>query len=139
MRDRHRTSARRARRAWRRGEDSYAVMVLGPDEPLWLLACATVGRWVFRHRSALLPFLLTGAGFLTGALLHAHHPGWAGPLAGITTGVTVLLGAPAGLLRRSRAGRVVAGGLARLWWVCGLDRPIERAYAAVVVAAGGGW
>lgn len=137
--DRSRSSDRRARRAWRRGEDSYAVMVLGPDEPLLFLACAAVGRWLFRHRSVFVPFVLAGAAFVVAALAHRHHGGWWEPVTAITAVVTAALGVPHTLLRRYAAGRVVAELLARLWRVCGIDRPIERAYAGVVIAVTGGW
>ena len=37
------------------------------------------------------------------------------------------------------AGKFTAGVLARLWETCGIDRGIERAYAATVIAVTGGW
>ncbi|MGH3907806.1 MAG: FtsK/SpoIIIE domain-containing protein [Pseudonocardiaceae bacterium] len=114
-------------------------MVLGPDEPLVLFACTALGRWVFRHRSAFVPFFLTGAAFVTAALMHRHHGGWWAPVTMLTTACTVALGIPHPWLRRYRAGRVVAGLLSRLWKVCGIDRAIERAYAAMVIAMAGGW
>lgn len=138
-RDRYRSSSRRARRACRRGEDGYAVMVLGSDEPLFLLACAAVGRWAFRHRSAFAPFLLTSGAFLTAAWIHAHHAGWWVPVMVGTAVCAVALGIPHAWLRRSGAGHIVADLLVRLWWICGIDRAIERAYAALVIAVGGGW
>jgi len=52
---------------------------------------------------------------------------------------TVALSIPHALLRRSGAGHLLAKLLTRLWRVCGIDRAIERAYAAVVIAVGGGW
>lgn len=128
-----------ARRAWRRGEDGYTVMVLGPDEPLFLLAYAAIGRWVFRHRSALVPFLMTAAAFITAAWMHHYHPAWWASVATFTAVSTVALGIPHSWLRSYRAGRVVAELLSRLWRICGIDRAIERAYAAVVIAVTGGW
>jgi len=135
MRGRDRFSTR----ARRRGEDGYAVMVLGPDEPLFLIACAAVGRWAFRHRSAFAPLLLTGSAFIMAAVIHHYHAGWWVPVTVATVVVSLALGIPHALLRRSRAGRMVAGVLARVWWVCGIDRAVERAYAALVIAVGGGW
>ncbi|MCA1600100.1 MAG: cell division protein FtsK, partial [Acidobacteria bacterium] len=49
------------------------------------------------------------------------------------------LGIPHSWLRRYGAGHLVAGLLSGLWRVCGIDRAIERAYAAVVFAVTGGW
>jgi DNA segregation ATPase FtsK/SpoIIIE, S-DNA-T family len=137
--NRYRVSARRGRRAWRRGEDEYAVMVLGVDEPPWWIVCAAVGRWAFRHRSAFLPFLLTSSAFLTAAVIHHYHPEWWVPVALGTVVVSLALGIPHAVLRRYRAGRILATVLARVWWVCGIDRAVERAYAALVAALGGGW
>jgi len=115
------------------------VMVLGVDEPLLLIACAAVGRWAFRHRSAFLPFLLTGGAFLMAAVMHHYHAGWWVSVTVATVVVSLALGIPHALLRRYRAGRMVVGVLVRVWWVWGIDRAVERAYAALVVALGGGW
>ncbi|MGH3797710.1 MAG: FtsK/SpoIIIE domain-containing protein [Pseudonocardiaceae bacterium] len=140
MRGRGRSSARRARRAWRRDEEGYPVMILGPDEPLFLVACAALGRWLFRHRSAFAPFLMMGGVFLVAGLIHRHHPGWWAPLTTLTIVITAALGVPHTIIvRRHPVGRVAAGLLARVWGVCGLDRAIERAYAAILIAVTGGW
>jgi S-DNA-T family DNA segregation ATPase FtsK/SpoIIIE len=136
---RGRNRYRSARRAWRRGEEGYAVMVLGVDEPLLLITCAAVGRWVFRHRSAFAPLLLTGSAFIMAAVIHHYHAGWWVPVTLATVVVSLALGIPHALLRRYRAGRMVAGMLARVWWAWGIDRAVERAYAALVAAVGGGW
>jgi DNA segregation ATPase FtsK/SpoIIIE, S-DNA-T family len=53
--------------------------------------------------------------------------------------VTFLLGVPHSLVRRLPAGRRITGLLRRLWETCGIDRAVERAYAATVVAVAGGW
>ena len=136
MRGRDRFSARRTRR-W--GEDGYALMVLAPDEPVLLLACAAVGRWVFRHRSAFAPLFLCGGVFITAAVIHHYHAGWWVPVMLATVVISLALGIPHTLLRRYRAGQLVARVLAHLWRACGIDRAVERAYAALVIAIGGGW
>ncbi|MCA1706850.1 MAG: cell division protein FtsK, partial [Actinobacteria bacterium] len=112
---------------------------MGPDEPVLLLAGAAVGRWVFRHRSAFVPLLLASGVVITAAVIHRYHAGWWVPVAIATVVVTVALGIPHTLLRRYRLGHLVASVLTRLWWACGIDRAVERAYAAVVIALGGGW
>jgi S-DNA-T family DNA segregation ATPase FtsK/SpoIIIE len=114
-------------------------MVLGVDEPLFVVACAAVGRWVFRHRSAFAPLLLTGSAFIMAAVIHHYHAGWWLPVTLATVVVSLVLGIPHALLRRYRAGRMVAELLARVWWVWGIDRAVERAYAALVIALSGGW
>ena len=48
-------------------------------------------------------------------------------------------GNAAPVLVEPAAGKVRAGALARLWEACGIDRGIERAYAAIVIAVTGGW
>jgi S-DNA-T family DNA segregation ATPase FtsK/SpoIIIE len=138
-RDPYRRGARRARRALRRGEPTYPVMVIGPDEPLTLLALAALLRWAYRHRSAFAPFLLAGAVFVTAALIHRHHVGWWIPITAATSAVSVLLAAPYRRLHRYPALRRAADILIRLWKTCGIDRPAERGYAALVAATTGGW
>ena len=51
----------------------------------------------------------------------------------------MLLGIPHQIIWTRPAGRVTAGILARMWAACGINRPAERAYAACVIAATGGW
>jgi len=65
--------ARRARRAMRRGEQPYPVMIFGPDEPFGAIAAEAIGRWIFRHRSAFVPFIVAGAAFTTALLVHPRH------------------------------------------------------------------
>ncbi len=123
----------------RKGEHPYPVMVFGPDEPFGIIAAAVIGRWLFRHRSAFVPFLVAVAAFTTAFLAHPRHARYWLPVAGVTVLVTVLLGMPHQIIWTRPAGRVTAGFLARMWAACGINRPAERAYAACVVAATGGW
>ena len=62
-RDPYRRQMRRARRAMRRrnGNDPFQLVILGPDEPLCLIALAAAGRWAYRHRTAFAPFGITEA------------------------------------------------------------------------------
>ena len=138
-RDPYRRAARRARRAMRKGEHPYPVMVFGPDEPFGILAAAAIGRWLFRHRSAFVPFLVAGAAFATAFLTHPRHARYWLPVAAVTVVATVLLGIPHQIIWTRPAGRATGGTLARMWAACGINRPAERAYAACVVAATGGW
>jgi S-DNA-T family DNA segregation ATPase FtsK/SpoIIIE len=114
-------------------------MMPWPDESLALVSAAFIGRWVYRHRSALMPFTIALATFILAAMAHPHHAVWWIPVAILTVILTIALGVPHGLLRRYQKGRGVAVMLARLWQACGIDRPSERVYAAVVAAVTGGW
>jgi hypothetical protein len=48
---------RRARRAMRRrgSNDPFQLVILGPDEPLGLIALEAAARWAWRHRTAFAP------------------------------------------------------------------------------------
>ncbi len=138
-RDPYRRAARRARRARRNGEHPYPVMMFGPEESLGSIAAAAIGRWLFRHRSAFVPFIVAGTAFTTALLAHPRHARYWLPVAGVTVLVTVLLGMPRRFIWTRPAGRVTAGILVRMWAACGIDRPAERGYAACVVGATGGW
>jgi S-DNA-T family DNA segregation ATPase FtsK/SpoIIIE len=140
-RDPYRRQMRRMRRAMRNRQDGnpYAVIILDTDEPLGLIVLAAIGKWAFRHRSALAPFGIALAAFITAAVAHAHHARYWVPVTAITVTATVVLGVPHPLLRRHRASRRIARALSRAWARCGIDRVMERAYAATVIAVSGGW
>ena len=138
-RDPYRRGVRRARRAMRRGEPTYPVMVIGPDEPVILLALAALGRFAFRHRSTFAPFLVAGAVFTAAAAIHRHHSGWWVSVAAVTSVLSMLLAAPYSRLRTRRRLHFQAEPLRRLWKACGIDRAVERGYAALVTATIGGW
>ena len=139
-RDPYRRQVRRARRAMRRrGNDPFGLIVLGPSEPLGLIALAAVSRWAYRHRTAFAPFGIALAAFILAAYTHRHHAAYWVPVTVATVVVSFVLGIPHRFLWQSPGGKITAGALARLWAACGIDRPAERAYAAAVVAATGGW
>jgi len=138
-RDPYRRQIRRARRAMRKGDNPFQVVLLGPDEPLGLIALAVISRWAWRHRTAFVPFGITIAAFAVAAYTHPHHARYWLPVAGITLMATILLGIPHRILWTRPAGKITAGALARLWAACGIDRGIERGYAAAVIAVTGGW
>jgi DNA segregation ATPase FtsK/SpoIIIE, S-DNA-T family len=129
------------RRAMRRrgSNDPFQLVILGPDEPLGLIALEAAARWAWRHRTAFAPFGITLAAFTAAAYAHPHHARYWLATAGITVVATVVLGIPHRLLWSRPAGRFTAGALMRLWEACGIDRGIERAYAATVIAVTGGW
>ena len=116
-RDPYRRQMRRARRALRRrnGNDPFQLVIIGPDEPLGLIALAAVSRWAYRHRTAFVPFGITIAAFAIAAYTHPHHARYWLLVAGITVLGTVLLGMPHRLLWARPAGKLTAGVLARLW------------------------
>jgi S-DNA-T family DNA segregation ATPase FtsK/SpoIIIE len=130
---------RRTRRGWRNRNDGYPLLIIGPGEPVAAIAAEMIARWAWRHRSAFLPFQVTGSAFATAALTHPHHARWWITAACVTVLATVLLGIPHRLLWEQPAGRFTSGMLARLWAACGINRPAERAYAAIVTACAGGW
>jgi S-DNA-T family DNA segregation ATPase FtsK/SpoIIIE len=138
-RDPYRRQIRRARRATRNGENPFQLVILGPDEPLGLIALAVISRWAWRHRTAFAPFAITLAAFAVAAYTHPHHARYWLLVAGITILATVILGMPHKIQWARPAGKITAGALTRLWEKCGIDRGIERAYAATVIAVTGGW
>ena len=99
-RDPYRRQMRRARRAMRRrgSNDPFQLVILGPDEPLGLIALEAVGRWVWRHRTAFAPFGITLAAFTVAAYVHPHHARYWLLVTGITVLAAVVLGIPHRLL-----------------------------------------
>jgi S-DNA-T family DNA segregation ATPase FtsK/SpoIIIE len=130
---------RRARRAMRKGDNPFQVVILGPDEPIGFILLAVAARWAYRHRTAFAPFGVTVAAFVIAAYTHPHHARYWILTAGITVLATVILGMPHRLLWTRPAGKFTARTLARLWDKCGIGRGIERAYAATVIGVTGGW
>jgi len=57
----------------------------------------------------------------------------------LLSAMVFLLAMPHRFLRTRPAGKITAGALTRLWAACGINRVIERAYAAAVIAVTGGW
>jgi DNA segregation ATPase FtsK/SpoIIIE, S-DNA-T family len=135
----YRRAIRRANRKWRNRDDAYPMLIIDTGEPLGLVIAGMAARWAYRHRSAFLPFAFTGAAFVIAAFTHPHHARWWIATACLTMFMTLLLGIPHRLLWERPAGRFTHGLLARLWQACGIDRPAERAYAAIVTACAGGW
>lgn len=138
-RDPYRRHIRRMRRQMRKDGNPYGMIIMGPDEPFAYLALAALARWAFRHRSALAPFNIALSAFVAASVMHFQHSGWWVPTAIVTSVLTILLGIPHSILRRSRAGTVIAHGLYRAGAMCGIGRGAERAYAATVIATLGGW
>jgi len=138
-RDPYRRAMRRARRSWRNHDDAYPLLIIGTEEPVGIIVAGMIAQWAWRHRSAFLPFTVTGSAFVTAALIHPRHARWWITAACVTVFVTVLLGIQHRLLWERPAGRFTSGMLARMWTACGIDRPTERAYVAVVTACAGGW
>ena len=114
-------------------------MVVGPEEPITLLVLTALARFMFRHRSAFAPLVFGGAVYVVVLLAHSHHSTWWVPVAVASSIASILLGAPYGRLRRYRSTRIPAELLLRLWRACGMSRPLERIYAATVIATSGGW
>jgi S-DNA-T family DNA segregation ATPase FtsK/SpoIIIE len=135
----YRRYRRRMRRFGRNRYGEYPMLLIGPDEPLSMIAAAAFARWAYRHRSAFWPFVITIAAFATAANLHTHHARYWIIVAVLTFQVTVTLAIPHRLVWTKPAGRITTGLISRLWRVCGIERPEERIYAATVVAMTGGW
>jgi S-DNA-T family DNA segregation ATPase FtsK/SpoIIIE len=134
---RYRQIRRHARQARRAG--MQPMMIINSGDPFPELAAVVIARWAYRHRTAFAPSGITIAAFTAAAYAHPHHARYWLPVAGITALATILLGIPHRMLRSRPAGKVTAGALARMWAACGIDRGIERAYAATVIAVTGGW
>jgi S-DNA-T family DNA segregation ATPase FtsK/SpoIIIE len=114
-------------------------MLIGTNEPVGLIALAVTGKWLFRHRSAFLPFTITSAAFALAAVIHRHHPHyWIAGLA-ITSVTTIILGIPHRIIWPHPSMKFTAGLISQAWRACGIDRPAERIYATTVIAAAGGW
>jgi DNA segregation ATPase FtsK/SpoIIIE, S-DNA-T family len=133
----YRDSRRYARRSLRRG--AFPVMLIGTSEPVGLIALAALGKWLFRHRSAFLPFTVTAAAFIAAAIIHRHHQHWWIATLAITSIVTVILGIPHRIIRAHPTVKFTAGLISRAWQACGIDRPAERIYATAIIAVCGGW
>jgi hypothetical protein len=103
-RDPYRRTMRRTRRALRNRDDAHPLLILDTGEPLGLILAGMAARWAFRHRSAFLPFLITGAAFAVGALTHPHHVRWWITTACLTVFATLVLGIPHRLLWERPAG-----------------------------------
>ena len=133
----YRRMRRHARQARRAG--MQPMMIVNPGDPLPELVIVIIVRWAWRHRTAFAPFAITLAAFAVAAYVHPHRARYWLPVAGMTPLAAVLLGIPHRVLRTRQAGKITAGALAWLWEKCGIDRGIERAYAATVIAVTGGW
>ena len=138
-RDPYRRAMRRARRTLRNRDAGHPLLIIDTGEPVGLILAGMFARWAFRHRSAFLPFVITGTEFVVAALAHPHHARWWITTACLTVFITVVLGIPHRLLWARPADRFTSGLAARVWAACGIDRPVERAYATVVTACAGGW
>jgi DNA segregation ATPase FtsK/SpoIIIE, S-DNA-T family len=142
-RDPYRRQIRRMRRAWRKGENAYPLLIVGTGEPFGIYVLSAAVIWCYRHRSAFKPFVITIATVAAAAIMHHNVGGSAQSWSAIALAATVItvtvMGIPVSCLRRRRGGRLIADGLAWLWEEWGIDRSIERAYAGTVIAATGGW
>jgi hypothetical protein len=105
-RDPYRRYRRQMRRAFRGRRGSYPVPFPFPFpyEPLSLIAAAAISRWAYRHRSAFLSFVISGAAFVTAASLHSHHRGWWPAIAGITALAVLVLVVPHRVLGATEPG-----------------------------------
>ena len=127
------------RRAWRKGENSYPILIIGTGEPLAFAVLAAIGRWCYRHRSAFYPFELTVAGFIAAAMTHGQHARYWIPVACTAGMATAVIWLPLSVLRRNNTGRRIARLVSRMWDKCGIGTAAERAYAGTVTGTGGGW
>jgi S-DNA-T family DNA segregation ATPase FtsK/SpoIIIE len=139
-RDPYRRHMRGMQRAMRKnGGNPYGVVIVGPGEPFGLILLSILGRWAFRHRSAFAPLWVALAAFIAAGAAHGHHARYWIPVTVITAVTTIILAFPLRVMRRHPAGRVPARVLSWEWEKCGIDRAVERGYAAAVIAATGGW
>jgi hypothetical protein len=113
---------RRARQARRDGYQPF--MVINSDEFPDTLP-SVIAHWTWRYRSELAPFAAAIATALTALILHNEHPTSWPWLIVATAAMLAILAAPLPQWAR------------KTWGV--LERPAERVYVAVVIAALGGW
>ncbi len=123
----NRSSRRQLRHRARqlRRDGFQPTMFLSPDQPLPETAGAIVARALWRYRSELAPIVTAVGIVVAAATLHRSHPGWWPWLMAVTLADVAVLALPAP--RRLR----------KEWPILG--RTAERAYAAAVSAAAGGW
>ena len=138
-RDPYRHYRRGMRRNRRMRHGGYPVILPYPYEPAAAMAFAALGRFLYRHRSAFWPFVITGAVFILAAVIHRHHPGYWVMTTVVTFSTGIFLGIPHRLMWASPALKATAGFLTRAWEACGIDRPAERAYVTAVAVTLGGW
>jgi hypothetical protein len=114
---------RHARRLTRDGYQPMMLINSGTDLPE--TATTAIVRAIWRYRSELAPIAVAVAAFIAANTLHrAHHAAW--PWLALTTlAATTLFTIPPPTWAR------------KAWAV--LDHPAERAYAAAVTTAAGGW
>jgi S-DNA-T family DNA segregation ATPase FtsK/SpoIIIE len=127
------------RRNWRTRHGGYPVILPPLYEPSAAIVFAALGRLAYRHRSAFLPFAITGAAFILAAILHRHQPGLWVTAAVVTAAAAFVLGILHRLLWANPAGKLTAGFLTRAWEACGISRPAGRAYVTAVAVTSGGW
>jgi hypothetical protein len=111
---RMRSHARRMRRY-----GLQPMVVINSGDPLPEVLAVILARWLWRYRSEFAPVTLAAVTALAAWVLHTTHPRWWPALAIATVAVTVAAG-----LAGSRLG---------------LATRAERAYAATVTTAAGGW
>ena len=138
-RDPYRHYRRAMRRNRRMRHGGYPVILPYPYQPAAGVAFAVLARFLFRHRSAFWPFIITGAVFILAAIIHRHHPGYWVISTVVTVGFGLFLGMPHRLLWASPALKATAGLVTRAWEACGIDRPAERVYVTAVAVTIGGW
>lgn len=114
-------------------------MLISDRGSLLGLLLVSLSRFLWRHRSAMAPFTVAASAFIATAVAHPRHGAAYLPVAVGAGVVSFLLSIPHKVLRRHRAGMSAARIFSRIWAACGIDRPVERYYAAAVVAVLGGW
>jgi S-DNA-T family DNA segregation ATPase FtsK/SpoIIIE len=117
----------------------YPVILPYSYEPVAGIAFAALARFAYRHRSAFWPFVIAGAVFILGAVIHRHHPGYWVISAVVTAGAGIIMGIPHRLIWASPALKGTAGLVTRAWEACGIDRSAERVYITAVAVTIGGW
>ena len=139
-RDPYRRQMRSIRRTMQKnGDNPYGVFIVGPNEPFGLIILSALGRLAFRYRSILAPLWVALAAFIAAGAAHGHHAKWWISVTVATALTTVILAFPLQVMSRHPAGRPIARILSWTWQKCGIERGLERGYAATVIATIGGW
>ncbi len=114
------------RHARRLSRDGYQpMMIVNSGDRLPESAATAIGHAIWRYRSELVPIAVAALTATTAVMLHRSHPSaWPWLALATATGITLLAVPPPTWARKA-------------WAV--LDRPAERAYAAAITTALGGW
>lgn len=123
---------------WRRNGNTVGLMFVN-REPVSVAALAMLSRFLWRRRSALAPVTVGMAVFVVSGIGHARYPNAWTPLIVVTGVLGIVMGFPHRVLKANAVTTRLSPVSERMCEAFGMDRPIERAYGAIVVSVTGIW